>query len=129
MTAPADTARYRANLQDEVDSAFLYRAFAAAETQPQIAEVFRRLAAVEEKHAGFWREALQAAGAPVPDLRPGWRPRVLARIARWFGVGLVLPTVATQETGGAHATAGSRRPARPRCRARSSRTTASSARF
>jgi VIT1/CCC1 family predicted Fe2+/Mn2+ transporter len=100
MTETADIARFRANLQDEVDSAFLYRSFAAAEKQPEIAEVFRRLAAVEEKHGRFWADQLRQAGAAVPDLRPGWRPRVLARLARSFGVGMILPTVAGMETGG-----------------------------
>jgi VIT1/CCC1 family predicted Fe2+/Mn2+ transporter len=100
MSEPTDTDRYRTNLQDEVDSAFLYRAFAASEKQPQIAEVFRRLAEVEERHGRFWGEKLRAAGAGVPDLRPGWRARALARVARWFGVGMVLPTVASMETGG-----------------------------
>jgi VIT1/CCC1 family predicted Fe2+/Mn2+ transporter len=100
MTEPTDTARYRANLQDEVDSAFLYRTFAAAEKQPQIAEVFRRLAEVEEKHGRFWGEKLREAKEKVPELRPGWRARVLARLAKWFGLGVILPTVASLETGG-----------------------------
>jgi vacuolar iron transporter family protein len=100
MTEPTDAARYRANLQDEVDSAFLYRTFAAAEKQPQIAEVFRRLAEVEERHGRFWGEKLREAKEKVPELRPGWRARVLARLAKWFGLGVILPTVASMETGG-----------------------------
>ena len=100
MSEPADVARYRANLQDETDSAFLYRSFAAAEKQPQIAEVFRRLAEVEERHARFWADQIRQAGAAVPGLRPGWRSRLLARLAKTFGVELILPTVATMETGG-----------------------------
>jgi rubrerythrin len=86
MSEPMDAARYRANLQDEVDSAFLYRTFAASEKQPQISEVFRRLAEVEERHGRFWGEKLREAAGKVPDLRPGWRARVLARAAKWLGV-------------------------------------------
>ena len=100
MSEPTDAVRFRTNLQDEVDSAFLYRAFAAAEKQPQIAEVFRRLAEVEEKHGRFWADKLQEATGRVPDLSPGWRARVLARLARAFGVEMILPTVAGLETGG-----------------------------
>jgi VIT1/CCC1 family predicted Fe2+/Mn2+ transporter len=100
MSEPADIARYRANLQDETDSAFLYRSFAAIEKQPQIAEVFRRLAAVEEKHARFWEDQIREAGAAVPGLRPGWRSRLLARLAKTFGVELILPTVSGLEKGG-----------------------------
>ena len=38
--------RYRANLQGEVDGAAVYRALGDSESDPKLAEVFRRLAAV-----------------------------------------------------------------------------------
>jgi VIT1/CCC1 family predicted Fe2+/Mn2+ transporter len=44
-------------------------------------------------HAGFWEEKLRAAGAPVPERRPGWRTRLLIAVARRFGTQLVLPTL------------------------------------
>jgi vacuolar iron transporter family protein len=89
--------RYRSNLQGEIDSAALYRALANSEENPQIAEVYRRLAAVEEAHAQFWRKELERVGARLPSLRAGWRTRFLIRLARWFGPGFVLPTVASLE--------------------------------
>ena len=89
--------RYRSNLQGEVDSAALYRALADAEENPQLAEVYRRLAAVEEAHAEFWRKELAKVGARLPALRAGWRTRLLIRLARWFGPTFVLPTVASLE--------------------------------
>jgi len=48
----SDTARYRTNLQSEIDSGTVYRAMAAAEKKPQLASVYVRLAEVEEHHAG-----------------------------------------------------------------------------
>lgn len=99
MAESPDLARYRANLQDEIDSATLYRVMAEAERQPALAEVYRRLAAVEEKHARFWAERLRAAGVPVPEPHPGWRTRVLAWAARRFGPQVVLPTVVGLESG------------------------------
>jgi VIT1/CCC1 family predicted Fe2+/Mn2+ transporter len=90
-------ARYRSNLQGEVDSAALYRALADGEENPQLAEVYRRLAAVEEAHAEFWRKELASVGARLPALRAGWRTRFLIRLARWFGPTFVLPTVASLE--------------------------------
>jgi len=48
--------RYRANLQGEVDGAALYKTLAQTEQDPHLAEVYRRLAAVEEAHAEFWRK-------------------------------------------------------------------------
>jgi hypothetical protein len=55
--------RYLANWRDEIDSAALYRALADLESDPRLADVYRRLAAAEERHAGFWEEKLRAAGA------------------------------------------------------------------
>src|SRR5215813_11397085 len=89
--------RYRSNLQGEIDSAALYRALAEAEASPQLAEVYRRLAAVEEAHAEFWRKELAQLGVRLPVLRAGWRARLLIRLARWFGPTFVLPTVASLE--------------------------------
>ncbi|HUC63622.1 MAG TPA: VIT1/CCC1 transporter family protein [Alphaproteobacteria bacterium] len=92
-----DAARYRANLQGEVDSASLYRALAAAEPDPQLAKVYGRLAAVEEAHAAFWTKRLAAIGARLPRLRAGFRTRALAWLARRFGPAFVLPTIDTLE--------------------------------
>lgn len=71
MTQLNDLTRYRANWQDEIESAYLYRALAEAEPQPQLAEVYRRLAAVEEQHARFWGEHLRAGGG-YGSLTPSW---------------------------------------------------------
>ena len=50
----ADEARFRANLQGEIDSAAVYRAMASAEKSAQLSSVYDRLAEVEERHLGFW---------------------------------------------------------------------------
>lgn len=89
--------RYTANLQGEIDSAALYRTMASAEKNPQLAEVYARLAAVEDAHAEFWRKHLGAIGKPVPQLRPGVRTRALRWLARRFGPAFVLPTVNSLE--------------------------------
>jgi hypothetical protein len=61
--AVADDApkRYRENLQGEVDGAALYRTLADVEADEKLAEVYRRLAAVEDAHAEYWRGELVAA--------------------------------------------------------------------
>jgi vacuolar iron transporter family protein len=89
--------RYRASWQDEIESAALYTAIAQVEAQPQLAELYRRLAAVEQQHAQFWEARLRAAGQPVPPPRLGWRTRTLIWLARRFGPQLVLPTITTLE--------------------------------
>src|SRR6516225_2982219 len=89
--------RYTANLQGEVDSAALYRTLAQTEKNPQLAQVYRRLAAIEEAHAEYWKNHIAAIDHRVPKLRPGFRTRALAWLARRFGPAFVLPTVDTLE--------------------------------
>jgi vacuolar iron transporter family protein len=92
--------RYRGNLQDEVDSAALYRAMAEAETNPQLGQVYHRLAQVEEAHAEFWRRRLSSLGHDARGHRPGWRSRMLAWTARRFGPEIVLPILNSMERSG-----------------------------
>jgi VIT1/CCC1 family predicted Fe2+/Mn2+ transporter len=97
MSDPGSTERYRANLQGEIDSAALYRTLAKVEKNPELAQVYDRLAAVEEAHAEFWKKHLTSAGAPIPRLRPDLKSRALRWLARRFGPAFVLPTVNTLE--------------------------------
>jgi vacuolar iron transporter family protein len=89
--------RYAANLQGEVDSAALYRTLAQTERNPQLAQVYRRLAVIEEAHVEFWKNHIAAIDHKVPNLRPGFRTRALGWLARRFGPAFVLPTVDTLE--------------------------------
>lgn len=97
MTESGSEDRYRANLQGEVDSAALYRALSSVESNPQRAQVYARLAAVEEAHAEFWKKRLAGIGRALPALRPNFRTRGLVWLARRFGPAFVLPTVNTLE--------------------------------
>ena len=97
MAQDSAAERYRGNLQGEIDGAALYRALAEVEPEPRLADVYRRLAAVEEAHAEFWRRELGRIGARVPGLRPGWRTRALGFLARRFGPQFVLPTLSILE--------------------------------
>jgi VIT1/CCC1 family predicted Fe2+/Mn2+ transporter len=91
--AKDDASRYRANLRGEIDGASLYRTLAATERDPRLADVYRRLAAVEEAHAEFWRAQLRRLGAAIPEFRPDFRTRALGWLARRFGPGFILPTL------------------------------------
>jgi hypothetical protein len=95
--AEADVARWRTNLQDERESAELYRRVADAEEDEALASVYRRLAEVEERHAEFWARRLREAGEPVPERRLGWRTRVLGWLARRVGTAFVVPTIDAME--------------------------------
>jgi VIT1/CCC1 family predicted Fe2+/Mn2+ transporter len=95
--ARAEVARYRANLQHEVDGAALYRLMAAAAPRPEQAEVYRELAATEERHGALWRARLREAGVADPDVRPSRRARLVGWLARRFGPEAVLPLVTASE--------------------------------
>lgn len=92
-----DIARYRANLQGEVDSVALYTALSEAESDPKVAEVYRRLAAVEQDHVEVWRKEITGKGGSPGDIRPSIRARVLGWLAKRFGAAMVLPVIAATE--------------------------------
>jgi VIT1/CCC1 family predicted Fe2+/Mn2+ transporter len=98
MTAEADVARWRRNLQGEVDAAMIYRAMAANAGVEGLATLYTGMAESEERHAALWREQLRTAAAPV-EVAPTTRARVTAWLARRFGASLVTKVVADQERG------------------------------
>jgi VIT1/CCC1 family predicted Fe2+/Mn2+ transporter len=93
----ADIKRYRENLRDELNGSELYAALAAAERDPLRKDLFLQLAQAEASHAQLWRDKLNAAGISDERFVPGLRTRLLAKLARRFGPGFVLPTLAAAE--------------------------------
>ncbi|HEU0088307.1 MAG TPA: VIT1/CCC1 transporter family protein [Pseudonocardiaceae bacterium] len=93
----ADVRRWRRNFREETDGAALYWAMADGEASAELAEVYRRLGAVEARHASLWSERLRSHGARVPRARPSLRARVLGLLARRFGAAVVVPAVARAE--------------------------------
>lgn len=97
MARSKDISRYLANWQKEVDGTTLYLALAEIEKQPKMAEVYRQMAASEEKHTAFWQARLEDAGGKLPRRRPSWRARTLGFLARRFGINFILPTLTAGE--------------------------------
>jgi vacuolar iron transporter family protein len=93
----SDIKRFRDNLQDEINGAALYAALAAAEADPVRKDLFLQLAQAESSHAQLWRDKLAAVGIHDERFVPGFRTRLLAKLAQRFGPGFVLPTVAAAE--------------------------------
>lgn len=83
--------------RDERDAAYLYRALAAAETDPARRELFERLAAVEDRHVARWEELFRDGGRALPPYSTAFRTRLLAWMARQFGTPLVLPLMLAEE--------------------------------
>lgn len=102
MPTEADFKRYRANLLEERDSATLYHALAKAEKDQHLAEIYRRLADIEVRHASNWEDLLRQNDQPVPAYQPGWRIRALVFLAQRFGAATVLPMISSMEAGATH---------------------------
>jgi len=98
MTSDAD--RYREFFTEEINAAHLYRVAAELEEDPRLSDVYVRLAETEEKHARLWREKLEESGAAVPPAEPDLRSRLLVRIARRFGPGILTQVMASTEMSG-----------------------------
>ena len=99
---PSETKEILASLQAERDGARLYQVLAETEKDAHIAEVYRRIAAVEQRHADAWVARLEKSGVQVPAYLPSWRTRLLSWLARRFGPGIVLPTIVGSEKADTH---------------------------
>jgi len=97
VPARADIARYRENLQGEIDAIALYSLLAEKEDSRAVKDFYVRMVEVESIHAGVWRAQLEAAGVNTSGMGPAWRARVLMFVARHFGPSLVVPTIAERE--------------------------------
>jgi hypothetical protein len=93
----ADVARYRENLQGEIDAIALYSLLVEKEESRAVKDFYTRMVDVETIHANVWRDQLEKAGYATGRMGPAWRTRVLMFIARHFGPSLVVPTIAERE--------------------------------
>ena len=73
--------RLRINLDAERDAVFLYGRLAEAESNPELAELYRKLAVTELRHVAFWEGRLKEAGAAVAPFRPSFKTKMTARFA------------------------------------------------
>ena len=85
------------HLEDEADAAFLYRVLAEAEGDPGRADIYRKLAAVEDRHVRMWQKLLAENGHVVAMPLPSRGARLRAWLARRLGSGLLLPMLLQEE--------------------------------
>lgn len=93
----SDIKRYQENWRGEMDGVFLYRSLSESEKNPQLAQIYLKLSETERHHVKFWATKLKEIGVSVPEYRPGIRSRVLSFLAKRFGPGFILPSLATIE--------------------------------
>lgn len=94
---PKDLDAFEHHWQDEADAAFLYRALANAEHDASKQDLYRRLAAVEDRHVTIWSDLLTRAGRPPQPFVPSARARLLAMLGRTFGPRFLLPMLLAEE--------------------------------
>jgi VIT1/CCC1 family predicted Fe2+/Mn2+ transporter/rubrerythrin len=82
---------------DEQDAAWLYRQLATVDKNPERADLFARLAIVEDRHTAKWEELFREAGRPLPPYSVAARTRLLAWVAKKFGPASVLPLILAEE--------------------------------
>jgi VIT1/CCC1 family predicted Fe2+/Mn2+ transporter len=85
------------HLEDEADAAFLYRELAVAERDPGRADIYRKLASVEDRHVEMWRKLLAENGHVVGVPSPSRGARLRAWLARRLGSGVLLPMLLEEE--------------------------------
>ncbi|HEU4564173.1 MAG TPA: VIT1/CCC1 transporter family protein [Gemmatimonadaceae bacterium] len=83
--------------QDEADAAYLYRVLAEAEADAKKRDLYRRLAAVEDRHVAIWAQLLTQNGQPPKPFRPSTRARLLSLLGRTLGPRFLLPTLLAEE--------------------------------
>jgi len=96
MPTPTSTSLIN-SLTEERNAAHLYHTLAKAEKNPQIADVYERMAGVEERHAVAYTQRLKEAGTPVPPYKLTLRTRILEVVALRFGPESVLPSLTAME--------------------------------
>lgn len=85
---------------DERSSTFLYQTLSEVEKDVRLAEVYRRIAKTETTHAKKWQQKAKENGLVLPEFKPDWRTRTLARLARRFGPAMILPSIQNMERTG-----------------------------
>ena len=95
--------RLLTNLDGERDAVFLYGRLAEAEKNPDLSELYRKLAATEVKHVAFWEGRLKESGVTVPPFRPSLKTKLTARFASRYGAQSVVSSIAKVESGAANA--------------------------
>lgn len=99
----ADIKRLKFNLDGERDAVFLYESLAASERNPDLAELYRRLAETEKRHVAFWEGRIVESGGKVPLFKPSLKTRMQARNASRYGAQAVIGSIAKVERAAAGA--------------------------
>lgn len=94
----ADIKRYQENLSGEQEASMLYRQMVKAERNPDLANIYAKLAETEERHIKVWEEKIREAGGVPKTYKPGLKTRIFSWMARKYGSASVVGMIAAVES-------------------------------
>jgi vacuolar iron transporter family protein len=103
MVDPTEDAAQSSWLEEK-QSAWLYRVLADVEDRPTLSELFKTLAAEADSQATLW--AAKIGNGELPTFSPTLRARIVAGLARRFGVKPIRQVLAAMKVRGMSAYAG-----------------------
>jgi vacuolar iron transporter family protein len=89
--------RFKQNLQKEIDSASIYTAMAERESNPHIAEIYKKLSSAEIKHAEFWKKKIFDLTGINEELSISWRGKAMKLFAKRFGSQAIISSLIAGE--------------------------------
>jgi VIT1/CCC1 family predicted Fe2+/Mn2+ transporter len=92
-----ETKRLLEHWQDEGDFHFLYQKLERVEDDSDRRAFFADMAAIELRHQEIFADLLEQQGVVPPAFHPALRVRLLALVARRFGIETVLPLIIRSE--------------------------------
>ena len=90
---------WRSHLRSEADACFLYNVLVDLEPRTERKELFRQLAEVEADHISRWLALLETHNASTNSPRPSTRIKLIAWLARRFGIDFPLSLLLREEAG------------------------------
>lgn len=97
---PKDVKELFLNYVDEQSAQWVYSTLAGMDEHGDRAVFLRKMADLEQKHADAWKDVIERLGFPVPAARHLSEHRILAGLARLFGVRAAIPILHKTEVDG-----------------------------
>jgi VIT1/CCC1 family predicted Fe2+/Mn2+ transporter len=83
------------NIQTEIDACYLYQKLAEQESDPIIADVYKKMSAIEKGHAEAFARRMNMSTENL--IQPSWRAQTLNLIGKIFGYDFVLGSLMDTE--------------------------------